>query len=155
MSNSNQLNSYWQSYLASLPQGVEHPAMPEAWHFCDNEQDANELAALVLAGVKQATASLYWGYEAEGATPPKEGDLSIIINYAGEPQCIIQSTIVRIVPYNQVSAEFAATEGEGDGSLAYWRRAHWDYFSRECAQIGKTPSEDMPVVTECFRVIYR
>ncbi|MEM6509402.1 MAG: hypothetical protein AAF644_07920 [Pseudomonadota bacterium] len=31
-----------------------------SWHFCDNEQDANDCALLVLNGVKQATTpSLY------------------------------------------------------------------------------------------------
>ena len=31
-----------------------------------------------------------------------------------------------------------AIEGEGDGSLALWRRAHEAFFARECARIGRT-----------------
>ncbi|HEY6510735.1 MAG TPA: ASCH domain-containing protein, partial [Burkholderiaceae bacterium] len=54
-----------------------------------------------------------------------------------------------------VTAEFAATEGEGDGSLAFWRQAHAEYFARECAGIGRTPNGDMPVVCERFAVVYR
>lgn len=53
---------------------------------------------------------------------------------------------IDVLPFNQVGAEYAALEGEGDGSLAYWRRAHWRFFSRECRRIGREPSEDMPLV---------
>ena len=48
----------------------------------------------------------------------------------------------------------AAANIEGDGSLAYWRAAHWDYFSRRCAAIGRTPSDDMPVILERFALIF-
>ncbi|HEY6135555.1 MAG TPA: ASCH domain-containing protein [Rubrivivax sp.] len=51
--------------------------------------------------------------------------------------------------------EFAATEGEGDGSLRYWRRAHEAYFARECERIGRVPESHMPVVCERFDVVYR
>ncbi|WP_238136670.1 ASCH domain-containing protein [Variovorax sp. JS1663] len=60
-----------------------------------------------------------------------------------------------VVPFEQVTAEFAATEGEGDSSLAWWREAHWRYFGRECARIGRTPSQHMPVVCERFRVAFK
>ena len=46
--------------------------------------------------------------------------------------CIIETVQVDVMPFEQVSAEFAAIEGEGDGSLAYWRQAHLEYFTREC-----------------------
>ncbi|NCC97994.1 MAG: hypothetical protein EOM02_14300, partial [Synergistales bacterium] len=47
----------WLNYLnqEGIPE-AEAPAY-ESWHFCDNEADADELAQLVLDGVKRATAS--------------------------------------------------------------------------------------------------
>jgi uncharacterized protein YhfF len=54
------------------------------------------------------------------------------------------------VPFKQVSAEFAAREGEGDGSLQSWRESHWDFFSRECRRLGRAPNEAMPVVCTSF-----
>jgi uncharacterized protein YhfF len=54
----------------------------------------------------------------------------------------------------EIDEAYAATEGEGDGSLAYWRRVHWDFFSKECVSIGRDPSEEMPVVCEIFRVVH-
>lgn len=44
-------------------------------------------------------------------------------------------------------------EGEGDGSLEYWRKAHWAFFSRECKRIGRAPAESMPVVCSVFEVL--
>ena len=67
---------------------------------------------------------------------------------------VIETKGVEVVLYDEVSAEFAAIEGEGDGSLAYWRRAHWAYFGRECARIARTPSLDMPVACERFELVY-
>jgi uncharacterized protein YhfF len=57
------------------------------------------------------------------------------------------------VPFSGVSAAFAAREGEGDGSLEYWRTAHWAFFSRECRRIGREPIESMPVVCCSFEVL--
>ena len=126
----------------------------EAFHFCDNEADANELAELVLQGTKRATASLRWVYEAENEPLPKVGDLSVVTNWDGDPLCVIETTQVDVVPYDRVSEEFAAVEGGGDGSLRYWREAHWPFFSRECASLGREPTQEMPVICERFRVVY-
>lgn len=127
----------------------------EIFHFDDNETSANELAQLVLAGTKRATAALAWSFEAENRPPPKPGDLSVVTNWHGEPLCIIETEAVSIVPYEEVSEEFAAAEGEGDGSLRYWRETHWAYFERECQRIERAPSSRMPIVCEQFKVVYR
>ena len=58
-------------------------------------------------------------------------------------------------PNMEVPEEFAATEGEGDGSLRYWREAHWEYFGRECERIGRARDLKMPVVCERFEVVFR
>jgi uncharacterized protein YhfF/GNAT superfamily N-acetyltransferase len=123
-------------------------------YFDDNQPSADALAALVLMGKKRATAGLLWEYESEGSGVPKPGDLSIVTNWAGEPQCVIETRSVVVRPFGEVDEDFAATEGEGDGSLAYWREVHWAYFTRACARIGQTPSHDMPVACERFEVIY-
>jgi len=155
MQHANSVQELWSAYLHSLG---ENPATTDktftAWHFCDNEQDANALAALVKAGRKRATASAYGAYEDNRDTLPAVGDFSVIINWAGEAQCIIRTTSVEIVPFGQVTADFARTEGEGDRSLDYWRRVHWAAFTRELQPIGKRPEETMPVVCETFEVVY-
>lgn len=155
VSESEQVKAFWQAYVATLPEAAaQSAALAVVWHFCSNEHDANKLGDLVLAGPKRATASLLWVYEAENEPVPQAGELSIITNWAGEPLCVIETTEVTITPFNAVSAEFAAAEGEGDRSLAYWRKVHWDFFSEECAEIGREPADDMPVIRERFKVVY-
>ena len=145
---------FWQGFCAAV--GEDRSArFYEAFHFDDNERSANALAELVLAGVKRATACLLWSYESAGILPPMPGALSVVTNWGGKPLCVIETGAVEVVPFEQVTAEFAATEGEGDGSLEYWRRAHWAYFGRACGRIGREPSQVMPVVCERFGAIYK
>ena len=148
------IRSFWAEFQAST--GVDVTLrFYEAFHFDDNERSANELAHLVLAGTKRATASLVWSLEAAGTPPPKPGDLSVVTDWQGKPLCVIETNAVAIVPFEEVGEEFAAAEGEGDGSLRHWREDHWACFARECKRIGREPSRRMPVVCERFEVIYR
>ena len=143
----------WRSYLASIGETPESTALTfRAWHFCDNQHDADELASLVLAGNKRATASSLWEY---GADPlPKPKDLDIVTFWSGRACCVICTSQIEIKPFREVSAEFAAREGEGDGSLEYWRRVHWAYYERVLQPLTKAPSYDMPVVCQEFEVVY-
>jgi uncharacterized protein YhfF len=127
----------------------------EAFAFGDSERMAEELARLVLAGTKRATASLVWTYEAESKPRPTSGDLSIVTTWSRTPLCIIETTAVDIVPFEDVTEDFAATEGEDGGTLQAWRRGHTAFFARECARIGRVPNPRMDVVCERFRVVYQ
>jgi uncharacterized protein YhfF len=115
---------------------------------------ANELGALVVAGIKTATCSLLWEYETDGTTIPQVDEYSIILDGLGHPLCMIQTIEVNIKAFNEVKADFAYDEGENDRSLLSWRKDHWNYFSRICPTLGKTIHECMPVVCERFRVVW-
>jgi uncharacterized protein YhfF len=148
------LQHFWGAF-ASASGEPDDSRFLEAFAFGDSESLANELAELVLQGVKRATAASLWALRAEGRQPAKPGDLSIVTNWAGQPLCIIETEAVETVPFNEVTAEFAATEGEGDSSLSFWRAAHTEYFTRECRRIGQAFEQTMPVVCERFRVVYQ
>ena len=155
MPNPDSVQSMWCAYLQTIgeePETTEKTST--AWHFCDNEQDADELAALVRAGRKRATASAYWTYEYEEEPIPEVGEYSVITDWHGEAQCVIRTISVEVVPFNEVTADFAATEGEGDRSLRHWREVHWAFFSRELESLGRQPDETMPVICEKFIVVY-
>jgi uncharacterized protein YhfF len=145
------VEAYWQAYAARLPR----PTPYTAWAFGDRAEMADHLGALVLEGRKQATCSLLWVYEADPAlVMPAAGQHSVVLDGRDEPICIIETTAVVVCPFAEVDAAFAAAEGEGDGSLAYWRRVHWAFFGRECAKLGRTAAETMPLVCERFRRVY-
>ncbi|MDX9953494.1 MAG: ASCH domain-containing protein [Anaerolineae bacterium] len=155
MQQSTSVQEMWNAYLHSLG---EDPATTEktfsAWHFCDNAPCADALADLVKAGRKRGTTSTLWEYEAAQDPLPAVGEYSVITNWEGQAQAIIRTIGVEIIPFNQVAADFARTEGEGDCSLAYWREVHWEVFTRSLAAYGRRPVETMPVVCETFEVVY-
>jgi uncharacterized protein YhfF len=149
------IENYWNTYLQSLPEGIQASTeMPEAWGFGDSPEMAEELGRLVLQGIKTATASAVWEYEATEEPFPQVGDLSIILDGQGNPLCIIETVEVMVRPYNEVDPQFAYDEGEGDRSLDYWRQAHLNFFTRFLPNIGLQFSETMPLLLERFKVIY-
>lgn len=148
------IHAFFSAYASSIGHDPSD-RFYEAFHFDDNAHSADELAALVLAGKKRATAGLLWAYESEGKPIPRPGDLSVVTLFSGRPVCVIETQDVQIVPFCDVDADFAATEGEGDGSLAYWQRAHTAFFGRECQRLGRGFSVSAPVVCERFAVVYR
>jgi len=150
-----EVEAFWQAYTASLPDGVRPPGSYDVWAFGDTEEMANELGQLVRAGIKTATCSLLWEYEAEGDEDlPKAGDVSVITNGQGAPLCVIETVEVEVKAFGQVDEAFAYDEGEGVRSLAYWRSAHWKSFTRVCGSIGREPTETMPLICERFRLVF-
>lgn len=146
----------WENYLISIGDNiVDTNKKYISWHFCDNEEDANNLAELVKQGIKRATTSLYYLYEIEGDTLPEDGDLSIITDWYGQAQCIIETKKVTIVPFKEVTEEFANIEGEGDKSLKYWQEVHISAFNRHLKAFNKKFSEDMLVVCVEFETVYK
>lgn len=70
------------------------------------------------------------------------------------PLAAIRTERVTVLPYRDVGGEHARREGEGDLSLAYWRRVHEAFFTEALAQAGLWFTPDMPVVCEEFRRVW-
>jgi uncharacterized protein YhfF len=114
-----------------------------AFAFGDGPELADELLGLVIRGIKTATCSIE--DEPNTSTP---GERWIVLDGRGEPRCVIETTEVSYRRFDEVDANFAFEEGEGDRSLDYWRKAHRAYFARQ----GKF-SEDMMLMCERFRLV--
>ena len=123
----------------------------DAWAF---GEAADKLAALVREGIKTATCSAYDLYEAEGEDLPLPGETSVILDSSDEAVCIIRTTRVYVVPFDEVTAEHAFREGEGDRSLAYWREVHESFLKEELSSIGRSFDGSTRVVCEEFEVVY-
>jgi len=123
----------------------------DAWAY---GADADTLARLTLEGVKTATASAFPLYGLEGEPLPEAGEFSVILDSREEAVCIIRTERVTITPYRDIGADHARREGEGDLSLAYWRRVHEAFFTEALAEAGLAFNEDMPVVCEEFRRVW-
>jgi uncharacterized protein YhfF len=154
---SGSVSQLWDAYLASgSPDALAAVgATYSAWQFGHGVEQGDRLLACVLDGPKRATAGALWAYEAKGEAIPVPGDHSVVLDGHGVARCIIRTTKVDVLPFDEVDAVFAYDEGEGDRSLEYWRDVHWTYFVRELAELGREATRDMPVVCERFEVAYR
>lgn len=149
----NEIADFWGRYLKS----AEKPAgttFKESFYFGYYAELANELLRLVLTGQKTATTSSHLAYANAGEELPKVGDLSIVKDWSGRPACVIETTQVVTLPFNQMTFDLCRMEGEDD-NLASWRENHRQAFTHSGPEEGYVFSEEMPVVFEVFRVVYR
>lgn len=145
------LDAYWHRVRADIP---DLPAeAPEAWAFGATPEHADGLLELVLTGVKTGTASSVWDYETSGERMPEVGDLSVILDGTGAPRAVIRTTSLEIVPFDEVTAEHAHAEGEGDRTLSAWRDIH-ERFWRQHSESPRGWAPDMPVLCERFTLVH-
>lgn len=130
-------------------------ALPDAaFAFGDGPAMADELGALVAAGTKTATSSLAAEYERVDDRP-QVGGRDVVLDGAGDPICVIETTEVTSRRFDEVDAAFAYDEGEDDRSLAAWREAHERFFGRRCELLGLTFDPGLEVVCERFRAVWQ
>lgn len=152
----NSVEEMWKSYLKSINENPEETKLNyESWKFETSEDASNILARLVMDGKKKGTSSTKDNFENVGEVIPIVGDLHIITNWDNIAQFIIQTTAVNIVPYKDVTEEFARKEGEGDLSLEYWQEIHEPIFKIEQRNCGKEFNENIEIVCEEFEVIFK
>jgi uncharacterized protein YhfF len=98
----------------------------ESFAFGDSPTLADELLELVLVGKKTATC---WAVS-EGGKGVEVGKRWIVNDGRGRARAVLETVELTRRRFEDVDAGFAFDEGEGDRSLAYWRRAHTNYFTR-------------------------
>lgn len=144
---------FWENFKIRNPEFVNIKT-PRADHFCNNKKDADELAELVVKSIKQATCGALLTYKNENVDIAKVDDIWIVTDYEGNPKCVTKTTKVTIVKFEDITAEMAKKEGEGDKSLKYWKKVHWDYYSREMKPYNEKPTNDMIILCEYFKTVW-
>ena len=147
-----EIQAFWERFCFHKGIARNTPWL-DCFHFEMTRGAAEKLLGLVLAGVKQATCSSLYSFQAEQLRVPKQGDLSIVTDWEGHPHCVIQTTGVTLVPYRDVTWDMAKREGE-DTEMVTWRRNHLAFFMAEGKELGYVFSPDMMVVFEDFQVVY-
>jgi uncharacterized protein YhfF len=147
--------AFWQAYLSSLPDANEAVRrFYGVFRIGNSPEAADEGAALIKQGVKTATSSLLWVYQATNKPLPEVGSLSIVIDGRGEPVCVVETIAVEIKSFAEVDAAFAYDYGEWDRTLETWRAHCWELNAPRCQALGKAPTPEMPLVCERFTVVY-
>lgn len=127
---------------------------PRVDRFGDSPEIANTCIDLVLKGKKRATSHSLLGLQYRKEPLPKIGDFTVLTDWDGNAKCIIRTVAVRLKPFFSISSSYAKLEGEGDGSLEYWKDVHWEYYTRELEHYGRVPRESMIVVCEVFEKVF-
>lgn len=146
------VENFWREFCARS--GVEPQRRFDVYAFGDSPAMADELLALVLHGPKRATAGLVAEFEQSGEPLPEVGTLSVVLDGAGRPACVLETTDVTVKPVGDVDAAFAWDEGEGDRTVDDWLDAHRRFYTRTLAARGVEFSDDMPAVFERFRLVW-
>jgi len=113
--------------------------------FGDSAEMADELLDAVLAGEKTATT---WA-GAFGRMGAEVGRLFVAQDSQGRDRAVIEVTEFVERRFDLMDdAAFAASEGEGDRSLAHWRQVHEAFFTRQGVFAA-----DMPIWCCSFKLI--
>ena len=113
----NAVKRYQEQFSSSLSGERAKTARFVTVTFGFTPQDASEISKLIIDGMKTATGSLLWSYQADGKPLPSVGDLWVVIDGESKPVCVAQTTNVEINAFNEVPQIFAWLGGEGTAHL--------------------------------------
>jgi uncharacterized protein YhfF len=117
----------------------------------------DRLVAAIAAGAKTSTSSLLIQYAAEGEELPVVGSRGAVVDSAGQPVLVIETTAVGIRRLADVPLAHAVDEGEGFTTVAEWRVGHEGFWTspglRAELPAGFRLDDDTEVVLERLRVV--
>jgi uncharacterized protein YhfF len=108
----------------------------------------DQLVGAALRGEKTATSSLLQEWEEDGEPLPQPGERQAMVDSDGRRIAVIEIIAVDVIRLADADMRLARDEGEGFRSVAEWREAHEEFWSR-------TVDDDTEVVVERFRVAER
>jgi uncharacterized protein YhfF len=142
-----EIERFWLDYQkASNPQVTGFSAAA----FGPTRALADEHAALIREGSKRAHATLERDFEAEGDELPRAGDHVVVLDGAGTPRAIVRTRHVERRYFNDIDAEFAFENGEGDRTLAWWLIAYRQEFAERAEAQGFQVGERAVLILEFF-----
>jgi len=118
----------------------------------------DRLVAAILDGSKTSTTGLVADYEHEYEPLPRPGGREVVIDSAGRPVAVIETTAVRAIRLADVDLAHALGEGEGYTTVAEWRAGHEQFWhSAEMRAALDNPAfavdDDTLVVAQEFRLV--
>lgn len=148
-----QVKIFWNQFLKHTNHPIDTKCF-EIFYFGHTKQTAHSLAKLVLSGKKTATTSCIYQYQDVHTSYPTVGDLSIVTDFAGHPLCVIETTQVITLPFNEMTYELCKREGEDD-TLESWKKSHTNFFTAIGKDLNFEFTEELEIIFEDFVVVYR
>jgi len=115
----------------------------------------DSLIALYLAGKKSAGSGLVRDYLTMGDPLPKAGNYWIVLDGRRRPRLLLRTLRVEINLWKNIPKRIAVAEGEGDLSVAYWKRTHRRFYLPFLKKWGIDDLDEAEVITEHFKLVHR
>ena len=117
----------------------------------------DRLVAAIASGGKTSTSSLLVQYAADDEELPVVGSRGAVVDSAGRPVLVVETTAVEVARLADVPLAHAVGEGEGFATVAEWRAGH-EAFWTSPEVVAELPAgfrldDDARIVMERFRVV--
>ncbi|MEO8444944.1 MAG: ASCH domain-containing protein [Gammaproteobacteria bacterium] len=89
-----------------------------------------------------------------GGRLPRPGEYAVLVNFSGEPRCLVRYDECTVLPFHAVGPEHVEVETAALRTVAGWRKLHRDYWEPVLAARGESFSNDMPIVFQRFTALY-
>ena len=147
------LDEYWFNFLKKTCRDMEERCAGDISF--DSRGITNDAQiALILSGRKTALFTSYPSYSIDNEILPVSGELYLVLDRGGNPQCVIELESVNIIPFNEVTFEMAEREGQ-DANIDEWRERTRENLEDEAAVLGFNVTPDIRLVFQTFRVVYK
>jgi len=147
------LDEYWKKFVAEKKLDPQTTCSGDLF-FEAKGFVRDELTSLVVTGRKTAFFSSFATFTIDQEPLPLSGELYIVVDREGNPSCVIELTDVVVIPFNEVSWDMAAREGE-DQNLEEWKEKKQELLEEEGHIVGFDFSPDIKLVFQAFKVIYK
>lgn len=148
-----ELDEYWNNFLEKTNRDKDEKCAGDLFFEGKNFINA-ELNSIVLAGQKTAFFTTLATFTIDGEPLPVSGELYILVDNQNKPLCVLEMESVNIIPFNEVTWDMAQKEGECS-SFGEWKEKMQEYIEDEGHVLGFDYSEDIKLVFQTFKVIYK
>ncbi|MEO1775936.1 MAG: ASCH domain-containing protein [Pseudomonadota bacterium] len=142
----------WRTFMAR-PETQVDARLFDVMTIGETAAMADRGAAMVLTGMKTASATLPAAFGAEG--PPPIGSYAIVLDGSGRAVCVVRTESLALVPFREIGEDFVQATGEWDGTVATWRARMTSILAAKAEDHGLDWEETTEVLCERFRVVHR
>lgn len=143
------IQKFWNRFISESK--IENAVLKGSICFGDSRESAESACEAILSGRKTLMTYPENGYRTAMKGRPSAGDLNIIVNWAGEPVCVIETVCVNRMLFRDLGAKLAEKDLPG---VENWQEIKETEFKRELEELSMEFDDQMPVIAEEFRKIW-
>ncbi len=138
------VNSFFSEFLNRTGKNVK---MAGTVCFGMDAKAADRAIRLIIAGEKRAMIYPKNGYRTSMHARPAVGDLNVVVDWNGEPACVIETTAVNEMAVGEISDRQIALAADY-ADVAAWRDGA---IKTEIEELGGSFDDETPIIIEEFR----